>query len=233
MAESDLYLPVKAFLERQGYDVKGEVGACDVFAVKDGEPLIVELKQRFTLELLLQGVDRLALSDLVYLAVPEPGAKSRGVTPHDRRAVKLCRRVGLGLLTVSPRGRVEVLAEPGTYAPRKNKPRLKRLLSEHARRAGDPNSGGVTRIKIVTAYRQEALRLARALSGTTGPQRPRDLKQAAEAPNAGRILLQNHYGWFERVGPGAYLLTEAGRAGIVQFGVAETLTAPAPPSPPA
>ncbi len=47
--EADLYAPVKAFLTRQGYDVKGEVGAVDVMAVRGAEPaVLVELKSRQT-----------------------------------------------------------------------------------------------------------------------------------------------------------------------------------------
>ena len=68
--ESDLYAPVKALLEGQGYVVKGEVRGCDVVGVRGEEPpVIVELKRVFGLSLVLQGVDRLALSDRVYLAV--------------------------------------------------------------------------------------------------------------------------------------------------------------------
>ena len=45
MREDALYPPVKAFLEAQGYAVKGEVNGCDVVAVRDQEPpVIVELK---------------------------------------------------------------------------------------------------------------------------------------------------------------------------------------------
>jgi hypothetical protein len=216
LSESDLYKPVKAFLEKQGHVVKGEVRGCDVVAVKDGVSLIVELKQRFTLELLLQGVERLALTDLVYLAVPEPSARSRNGSPWDKRVVKLCRRVGVGLLTVSRRGRVDVVADPEPYRPRKNRKKAARLLSEHARRAGDPNLGGITRIKIVTAYRQEALRIAEALE-SGGPQRPRDLKLACDAPRAGQILYDNHYGWFARQEKGVYAITEAGRADLAKF----------------
>lgn len=215
-AESDLYAPVKAFLEAKGHVVKGEVRGCDVVAVKDGQALIVELKQRFSLELILQGVERLALSDLVYLAVPQPTARSRGPNPWDKRVVKLCRRVGLGLMTVSPKGRVDVVADPEPYRPQKNKRKSTALLSEHTRRAGDPNLGGITRIKIVTAYRQEALRVAAVLV-ERGPQRPRDLKVACDAPRAGSILSSNHYGWFERQEKGIYVITEAGRLGLKQF----------------
>ena len=34
--EQDLYAPVKALLEAQGYEVKGEVGAADVVGIRGG-----------------------------------------------------------------------------------------------------------------------------------------------------------------------------------------------------
>ena len=69
MAEEDLYEPIKLFLEAQGYEVKGEIGACDIVAVRDDEtPVVVELKERLTLALVLQAVDRLSVSDTVYIA---------------------------------------------------------------------------------------------------------------------------------------------------------------------
>ena len=44
MKETDLYPPVKRFLEAQGYEVKAEVRGCDVTAVRGDEaPVIVEL----------------------------------------------------------------------------------------------------------------------------------------------------------------------------------------------
>ena len=70
--ETALYPAVKAFLETQGFVVKGEICNCDVVAVRDGEPpvvVITELKLSFTLELVLQAVDRLRAADQVYLAV--------------------------------------------------------------------------------------------------------------------------------------------------------------------
>ncbi|MBM3539776.1 MAG: hypothetical protein FJX55_18355 [Alphaproteobacteria bacterium] len=217
-AETSLYAPVKAFLEGQGYTVKGEIGSCDVVARRrDETPVIVELKTGLTLELLLQGVQRLSLADTVYLAVPAP----RGTSPvFDRRMHKLLRRVGLGLLLVheaGARGRtVEVALDPLPYTPRINKRKAGRLLGEFARRAGDPNPGGTTRVKLVTAYRQEALRLASVLAAK-GPQSPAALKVEAEAPKAGAILRDDHYGWFERVERGIYALTPAGLAALNSF----------------
>lgn len=46
LKETDLYWPIKAFLEDQGYEVKAEVIDCDVVAMRNDEPpLIVELKK--------------------------------------------------------------------------------------------------------------------------------------------------------------------------------------------
>ena len=218
--ETDLYAPVKAFLEGQGYDVKAEIHGCDLVAVRGAEPpLIVELKRRFTLDLLLQGVDRLTLTDTVYLAVPQPGRKASGPSPYDSGVQKLCRRLGVGLLVVDT-GRaagheVDVLLDPVPYSPRKDRKRTARLLGEHARRRGDPNRGGSTRVPIVTAYRQDALRCARLLQD--GPLSLKALRAAGAPQDVAAILQRNVYGWFERIAKGTYGLTEAGVQGVDTF----------------
>ena len=149
--EAALYAPVKAFLQRQGYVVRGEVRGCDLVARRDNEqPVIVELKLRFTLSLLFQGIDRLALSPLVYLAVPRPTARTRGVRPDAKPARKLCRRLGLGLIVIGGRGAVEVIEDPIPYRPRQSKRRSSLLLGEFERRQGDLNVGGSNRTPIVT-----------------------------------------------------------------------------------
>src|SRR5690606_10603973 len=68
--ETELYPPVKAYMEQRGYLVRSEVRDCDLAAVKDGHLVVVELKTRFNLDLILQGVDRQRLCPNVYLAVP-------------------------------------------------------------------------------------------------------------------------------------------------------------------
>jgi len=65
----------------------------------------------------------------------------------------------------------------------------------------------------MTAYRQQALGCAKALS--EGPLRLRDVK--LNAPDAGKILQSNVYGWFERLERGVYGLTEAGREALVRW----------------
>ena len=218
--EAALYPPVKAFLERQGYVVKGEVRGCDLVARRGEEPpVIVELKLRFNLALVLQGVDRLALTERVYLAVPRPERRARGgpLAPERPEIRKLCRRVGLGLMLVGlARNTVEILEEPVAYRPRQAKSRALRLLDEFSRRIGDANVGGAVGVPLVTAYRQDALRCARAIA-LAGPMRVGALRAAAEVPRAARILQRNVYGWFDRIERGTYRLTPEGDQALSRF----------------
>jgi hypothetical protein len=173
--------------------------------------IVVELKMTFTLELVLQAVDRMALCDEVWLAVA--ASRSGRGRERDRRAQKLCKRLGVGLMTVLPRGGVEVLVAPEPWKPRPDNKRRSKIMSEHRRRQGDPAAGGSTRRPIMTAYRQQALACAAAMS--EAPRRPRDLK--VDLPDAPKILQSNVYGWFERVERGLYGLTEGGRAALVTW----------------
>ncbi len=225
--ESDLYPAVKAFLEARGYEVKGEVRGCDVVARRDGEPpVIVELKLGFNLALVLQGVDRLSLTDRVYLAVPRPRGRPRSGVSVLRRDVRaLCRRLGLGILTVAPHhvGReVDVLLEPLPYRPRKRTKRVLLLLDEHARRVGDPNVGGSAKMPIMTAYRQEALRCALLVDSNDGATL-KTLRGTGLVPNASRILQRDVYGWFERIERATYRLTDRAREDIARYAAAGVL----------
>lgn len=204
MKETDLYDPVKRLLEAQGYEVKAEIGKCDVMAVRGSEePVVIELKTGVTIGLILQGIDRLAITDHVYIAVPRGTTKTWRKNMRD--TLKLCRRVGLGFITVVGET-AEVHLDPTPYTPRKNHKRRKKLLGEFMARKGDPNTGGATRSKIITAYRQEAIRIADHLA-EFGPTSPAKVAKAVDAPKAGRILASNHYGWFQRVEKGVYDLT--------------------------
>ncbi|MEM8812556.1 MAG: DUF2161 family putative PD-(D/E)XK-type phosphodiesterase [Pseudomonadota bacterium] len=206
--ETALYPPIKALLERQGYFVKGEVGAADVVARRGEEPpLIIELKAGFALALFHQAVARQAMTETVYIAVPHGSGRSFRSTLGDN--VKLCRRLGLGLMTVRLQsGQVEVHCDPAPYKPRIVKRRLVRLLREFDRRVGDPTKGG-TRGVVITAYRQDALRCVHHLKHS-GPERAAKVAAATGVSRARTIMADDHYGWFERVERGVYGITEAG-----------------------
>ncbi len=209
--ETSLYLPVKSFLEKAGYAVKGEVGGCDLVGLSDEDPPVVvvcELKLSFNLELILQAVDRAAVSDEVWIAA-RVSAKGKG-RESDKRYRDLCRRLGIGMLGVSDTGDVSVIVGSVSPMPRTNPKRRSRLMREHRKRVGDPVLGGSTRTPLMTAYRQQALGCAAAL--VHGPLKVRDIR--AGVPDAGKILLSNVYGWFERLDRGIYDLTDAGREAL-------------------
>lgn len=214
--ETDLYHPVKSLLEAKGYEVKAEVKGCDVVGVKDDGPIvIVELKLLFSLDLVLQGIDRQNMTDDVYIAVPAPNTalKRKNWRGRQRGYVKLCRQLGLGLMTVAiepvPHGIVTVLLDPKSYAPRKSNARKTRLVAEFQRRKGDPNTGGTNRTKIMTAYRQDALRCAGVLEKKK-QMKVGEIRNETAVQNAASILQKNHYGWFERTSRGVYCLTSVG-----------------------
>ncbi len=214
MREADLYPDLKAYLEGQGYVVKAEIGACDLMARRGDEPaVIVEMKLTFSLGLVMQGIARQGMFDHVYLAVP---VTEKGWKLRYRDIINLCRRLGLGLLAVKPGQGVEAHLDPALYQPRKNVTKAAGLLREFDRRVGDPNVGGTTGVKRVTAYRQDALRCLAALG-------PDVLQGAAVArvsgvPKATTLMRINHYGWFEPLGKGVYTLSDKGREALAQHG---------------
>jgi len=210
MKESDLYLPLKQYLESQNYEVKGEVCDCDVVAVKDEEPpVIVELKLTLNLDVLLQGVDRLALSSVIYIGIPHD---AKSFKKKRKLCLKLLRMLGFGLILINAKSsKVEVLLDPSEYKPRKVKQKKERLLGEFQSRIGDPNLGGMSSKKgVLTSYRQKALKIALYLEKNESVKAS-ILSKEIEEPKARDIMYKNFYGWFDRVGAGIYALSTKGK----------------------
>ncbi len=215
MKESDLYLPLKRFLESQNYEVKGEIQDCDVLALRGEEdPVVVELKLSLNLNVVLQAVERLSLTPKVYIGIPE---QCTTMKRRRRHIIKLLRMLGLGLILIDSNrntGSVEVLLDPGEYRPRRSKLRQERLLGEFMKRVGDPNLGGTVRKKgIMTAYRQRALAIAWFLQ-TQGPTKASHVAKTLQEPKARDILYNDVYGWFDRVSRGIYDLSPRGKKEI-------------------
>ena len=212
MKEADLYPDLKSYLEMQGYEVKSEIGTCDIMARRGDEPaVVVEMKLSFSLGLVMQGLARQAMFDDVYLAVP---FAPKGWKLRYKDILALCRRLGLGLLVVRLGRGVEAHLDPAPYQPRRAVARAGRLLREFDRRVGDPNVGGTTGVKRMTAYRQDALRCLGAL--VAGPMKAGDVAKVAEVARARVLMSADHYGWFERVERGIYALTPKGQAACAE-----------------
>lgn len=211
MKEIDLYNPVKRFLERQGYEVKGEIGECDIMAVRGTEhPVVVELKLAFSLDVILQAVSRLSISSVVYIGIP---SSCRAFRKRRQRVMKLLRMLGIGLILISvnsKRSRAEVVLDPGEYRPRIHPQRRGRLLGEFERRRGDPIPGGSGRRRgLMTAYRQNAIGIAQYLT-ENGPTKASVIAHAIEEPEVRAVLYRNVYGWFDRLGGGVYQVSSRG-----------------------
>ena len=209
--ETNLYQPIKDFLHQLGFEAKGEVCGCDVVALNNDEPvalIICELKLSFSLELILQAVDRSTACDEIWIAV-QAKKTGRG-RESDPRAKKLCRYLGFGLLRVDPSNSVEVIVKPQPWKPRRDTKLRSRILEEYNKRQGDPSVGGSTRKPIMTAYRQQAILCARTID--QGVTKLSELKKTT--PDAAKILQRNVYGWFNRRERGHYVLSDSGKLAI-------------------
>jgi len=225
LAESDLYPPIRALLLAQGYTVRGEVLDCDVAAVRpapeggDGkeELVIVEIKLSLSLDLLIQAARRQRITDAVYVAVPRP---PKGIWTRRWRGIKhLLRRLELGLILVSFSSKkppVEIVAHPVPFSRQKRKSKRRAVLREIAGRSGDFNRGGSAGRKLVTAYREQAIRIACVLE-RYGPLAPRQLRALGTGEKTLAILYNNVYEWFERLDRGLYGLRPGGRAALGEW----------------
>lgn len=221
--EVELYAPIKQYFVLKGYEVKAEVNHCDMVAIHNetGETIIVEMKKTFTLALLLQGMERQRLGATVYLAIERNRKKSGAVNQRFGDLTELCRRMELGLLTVTffktKAPVIEVLCEPGDEPLRGNRVRKgKRLLQEFRERSGDYNVGGSQGRKLVTSYREKALRCALSLQQLDIAS-PKQISESSGVANVGNILRDNHYAWFQKVERGKYSLTKTGQAGLIEY----------------
>ena len=213
MKESDLYIPLKKYLQAQNYEVKGEVCDCDVVALRqDEEPVIVELKLTLNLDVILQGVDRVTLSSLIYIGIPHD---CKSFKKRKKLSIKLLKMLGFGLVLIDIKSeKVEVLFDPSEYKPRKIKQQKEQLLGEFQSRVGDPNLGGMSSKKgVLTSYRQKALKIALYLEKNEAVKASL-ISSELEEPKARDIMYKNFYGWFDRVSTGLYSLSSKGKKEI-------------------
>lgn len=206
--ETDMYTPVRDYLEKQGYTVHSEVKNCDITAVKGEELIVVEMKTSFNLKLLVQAVKRQRAADSVYVAVPIPkGSRSS----HTRRDMHiLLRRLELGLIMVKTdreKPEAEVVFHPDTFdrlkSLRSGKKQRRSIIRETEARYGDYNTGGSAKRKLMTAYRENAVHIACCMA-RFGQLSPAQMKRLGTGIKTSAILSKNFYGWFKKVARGRY-----------------------------
>jgi hypothetical protein len=212
MLETELFTPVKHYLESHGYAVNAEVKDCDVVATRDDELIVVELKTSANMQLLIQATARLKITDSVYVAVPRVTGKRK----HWTGVQRVLRRLEIGLLVVtfgSLGASVTKLFDPLPYQGRKRSKNRREVIKEIADRSGEYNIGGSTRVKLITAYRENAILVATCLE-RLGEASPRGLRLLGTGDKTPAILSKNHYGWFQRIDRGVYSITDQGRQEI-------------------
>jgi hypothetical protein len=215
MKETDLFPPVKKYLETNGYTVRAEVKNCDITATKDDELIIIELKLNVNIPLLIQATDRQRVTDAVYVAIPRPSNRTQKIR---WKGVKhILRRLEIGLVFVDVElDLVEVVFHPIPFQRRKYKKRRKSVLKEASQRKENLNIGGSSKRKVVTVYRQNAIQIA-AYIQKAGPSSPKTLREMGTGDKTLSILGKNFYGWFQRVDRGVYDITEKGKVALMQY----------------
>lgn len=224
MKETDLYPPIRRFLEAEGYSVHAEVRNCDVTATRDGQMVIIEMKKSFNLKLVYQALERQGLTEEVFVAIPRPTKGQRERSWKDM--LKLLKRLEIGLLTValdSPLETVDVVLTPSDSLAWKNRKKRQRLEQELSARAVSGNLGGMTRRKIMTAYREKALSLS-CLLERRGQISLKELREEGRDPKYPALLQSNTYGWYTRVAKGQYMLSPLGWEALSSPDFAEVVT---------
>lgn len=213
--ETDLYEPIRAHFVDQGFQVQAEVNDCDMVALREDEVIIIELKTSLNMTVLIQATARQGQCDGVYVGVPAP--KGRRAYKTFRGATRVMKRLGLGLITVDvATGKLATHATPEACVTRANKQKRAGIVREVSGRSLSYNIGGSTRTKLMTAYREDALRIAKALADVEDAS-VADVRTKSGVDRSGAILYRNPYTWFARSARGRYQLTETGRAALVSY----------------
>lgn len=215
MKETELYPPLRDWLEAAGYEVQAEVRNCDIVAVKDSDLIVIELKTSANMTLLIQATDRQRISDSVYVAVPAPSNRR---SKQWRGTQRVLRQLELGLITINPASSkpVQIEFDPLPYQKRKTTKRRRAVIREVADRSASYNTAGSTQRKLMTAYRERAIQIACYLNDK-GPMSPKDLRSLGTGEKTTAILSKNHYGWFQRVDRGIYEITDLGVSALQEY----------------
>jgi len=213
--EHHMYPVLKQYFEDLDFTVKAEVKDIDLVAKKEDLLLLVELKESLNTSLMAQGIKRSSLGELVYLAIPRPSKKVLRSKNFKDKCLIL-KHLELGLLLVDIReNKVEVLLDPKHHQVRKQKKKKQALLKEFSLRKTQLNTGGVSKQKIITAYKELALETLYLLKD--GPKTTKELRVKTKRKKVVSILQKNYYGWFERVSRGLYQITDLGMQALLDY----------------
>ena len=218
--ERDLFEPIKEYFEELGYTIDGEVGGIDMYMEKDDMTAAVELKKTLNFRVVQQAALRQKVCDAVFIGICCPKSM-RSASFRDR--LYLLKRLGIGLLVVSEKsGSVSLVSEPvvselSAFQTRSSA-RREAIHKEFCTRKAKNNVGGVTRTKLITGYREDALLVLNALCELGGEALVSQIRTLSGVDKAASILRLNHYHWFAKGSKkGTYSLTEAAYDALEEF----------------
>ena len=219
MKESDLFEPIKAYFETLGYSGDGEVGSIDLYLEKDGLTTAVELKKTLDFRSIQQAALDQKTCDFVYIGISRPRDL---YSKSGRDKLYLLKRLGIGLICVSSGTKaVEVISDPVVSEldsfRKRHSGRADEIKAEFRKRRLKTNTGGVSKTGLMTAYREEALRVLAALSSAGGQASTRRLRELTSIPGTTNILYRNYYGWFENVSKGIYRISGSGQKALKEY----------------
>jgi len=218
MLEEDLSIPLIKFFKNQGYIIDGEVLDIDLLAIKEDQVIAVELKLDFNYKVISQAAKRQKLFEHVYIATKTPKNLSNSAF-QDK--IYLLKRLGIGLILINEKDlsfkiyQNPIVSELTTFQKR-NKKKQVRAIKELKNRTIRNNNGGISKQKLLTAYKEKALLVLNDLYHNKIDS-PKNIRERINVNDCGSILYQNYYGWFEKVSKGIYQLSELGRSSYKEY----------------
>ena len=211
MKEVDLFAPIKEYWFGKGYKVNAEVKGFDITLTKENELIIIETKLIFNTKLLYQAISAQKVANFVYIALPTQNYKNL------KNIVHICTCLGLGLITISHQGFVNVVLnnEIASLDKRlKNYKKLNIVTSEIKSRNFDTNIGGSNKTKLMTFYREKSIHIATCLSVLPYASASVLVNEYGCPKDTGNIIYANKYNWFTRISKAKYALSDEGKSAI-------------------
>lgn len=208
MKETDLFKPVRNLLIQQGFEVQGEIFAADVFAVKDKQIVIVELKLNMTLKLIYQAIERQKVTPYVYIGLPK--IVSRRHQKSNAQYMTLLKRLGIGLIEVTlDEANIVLDVFDQSITTVKQSPGKKRIMMKEFDARDQYQTIGGTKGKKMTHYREQVVEIAKAIYSLK--EAPLSLiKEYTRIDKTANILRDNYDGWFHKNEKGLFELSPLG-----------------------
>ena len=202
-----MYEPIRQLLIGFGFIVRGEVKNCDIAAIRGEDLWIVEMKLSANLTLLYQAIERKAITEHVFIAIPRPkNSRNKNFTSLKKIIAKL--ELGLILVSLdSPVPLAEITIHPS--ASKKTNPKKSEIIRREILGRSSDSAGGTVKTGISTAYREKCIKIA-CLLEAKGELNSRELLKLGCEKDTSAVLRNNHYGWFAKTGSGKYALSEIG-----------------------